>query len=144
MNDLLHPAVRESRPAQLGGLREMVPLPSLLRKDVASIRPTWLPVVLVLAAIAGVAYVDHLVVSLSILRDLGLVSRPLHIHSSPFGSCSPSETRCQRFRQSSNALDSSPLVIRHLISGSPSKRLCFQALPEMRARFSQWHPGCTV
>src|SRR5260370_7241576 len=91
MNALLHPAVRESRPAQLGGLREMVPLLSLLRQDVASVRPTWLPVVLVLAAIAGVAYVDHLVVSLSILRDLGLVSRPLHIHPSPLQICSPFE-----------------------------------------------------
>ena len=40
---------------------------SLLRRDVASVRPAWLPFVLVLAAIAGVAYVDHLVVSLSLV-----------------------------------------------------------------------------
>ena len=39
-------------------------------------------------------------------------------------------------------LDSSPFVIRHRISDSRSKRLCFQALPETRARFSQWHAGC--
>jgi len=39
----------------------------LLRRDVASVRPAWLPFVLVLAAIAGVAYVDHLVASLSLV-----------------------------------------------------------------------------
>jgi sigma-B regulation protein RsbU (phosphoserine phosphatase) len=40
---------------------------SILRRDVASVSPVWLPFVLVLAAIAGVAYVDHLVVSLSLV-----------------------------------------------------------------------------
>jgi serine phosphatase RsbU (regulator of sigma subunit) len=49
------------------GLRESVLLLSLLRKDWASNGPTWLPLVLVLAAIAGVAYADHLVVSLSLV-----------------------------------------------------------------------------
>ena len=38
------------------GLRESVLLLSRLRKDWASNGPTWLPLVLVLAAIAGVAY----------------------------------------------------------------------------------------
>jgi len=40
---------------------------SRLRKELASNRPTWLPLVLVLAAIAVVAYADHLVVSLSLV-----------------------------------------------------------------------------
>ena len=40
---------------------------SLLWKDVASARPAWLPIGLVLAAIAGVAYADHRVVSLSLV-----------------------------------------------------------------------------
>ena len=40
---------------------------SLLRKDLASDGPTWLPLILVLAAIAGIAYVDHLVLSLSLV-----------------------------------------------------------------------------
>jgi serine phosphatase RsbU (regulator of sigma subunit) len=67
MSDLVHPAVRESRPEEFRGLREKVPLLSLLRKDVASNGPTWLLLVLVLAAITGVAYADHLVVSLSLV-----------------------------------------------------------------------------
>jgi len=49
------------------GLRESVLLLSLLRKDWACNGPTWLPLVLALAAIAGVAYADHLVVSLSLV-----------------------------------------------------------------------------
>jgi serine phosphatase RsbU (regulator of sigma subunit) len=67
MSDLVHPALRGSRPEELCGLRERIPLLSLLQKDVASNGPTWLPLVLVLAAIAGVAYADHLVVSLSLV-----------------------------------------------------------------------------
>jgi serine phosphatase RsbU (regulator of sigma subunit) len=67
MSDLVHPAVRGSRLGELQGLRERVLLLSLRREDVASHGPTWLPLVLVLAAIAGVAYVDHLVVSLSLV-----------------------------------------------------------------------------
>src|SRR5258707_2917845 len=66
MNDLVHPAVRESTPAELRGLRERAPLLSLLRKDVASNGPAWLPLALVLGAIGAVAYADHLVVSLSL------------------------------------------------------------------------------
>jgi serine phosphatase RsbU (regulator of sigma subunit) len=67
MSDLLHPVLRESRRVELRGLRERIPLLSLLRKDVASNRPAWLPLALVLVAIAGVAYADHLVVSLSLV-----------------------------------------------------------------------------
>jgi serine phosphatase RsbU (regulator of sigma subunit) len=54
-------------PAKLRDSHERILLPSLLREDLASNGPTRLPLVLVLAAIAGVAYVDHLVVSLSLV-----------------------------------------------------------------------------
>src|ERR1700704_2809159 len=67
MNDLAHPAVRESRPAAVRGLRERVPLLRLLRKDVASNGPAWLPLILVLGAVSAVAYADHLVVSVSLV-----------------------------------------------------------------------------
>src|SRR2546425_8250955 len=67
MNDLVHPAVRVSRPAELRGLRKSVPLLHLLRKDVASSGPAWLPLLLVLGAIGAVAYADHLVVSVSLV-----------------------------------------------------------------------------
>src|SRR5712671_2592692 len=67
MNDLVHPAVRESRPAELRGLRKRVLLLSLLRKDVASNGPAWLPLALILGAIGAVAYADHLVVSISLV-----------------------------------------------------------------------------
>src|SRR6202047_351240 len=67
MNDLVHPPARESTPAELSGLRERAPLRSLLRKDVASNGPSWLPLGLVLGAIGAVAYADHLVVSVSLV-----------------------------------------------------------------------------
>src|SRR5712692_9058183 len=67
MNDLVHPAVRVSRPAELGGLRERVPLRSLLRRDVALNGPSWLPLALVLGAVSAVAYADHVVVSISLV-----------------------------------------------------------------------------
>jgi len=67
MSDLLHTVIPESRRSELNDSREGAPLLSLLRKDLASDGPTWLPLILVLAAIAGVAYVDHLVVSLSLV-----------------------------------------------------------------------------
>src|SRR6267143_207171 len=67
MNDLAHPTVRESRPAELRGLRERVLLASLLRKDVALNGPAWLPLALVLGAISAVAYADHLVVSIALI-----------------------------------------------------------------------------
>src|SRR6266849_8924646 len=67
MNDLVHPAVRVSRPAELRGLRERVPLLSLLRRDVALNGPSWLPLALVLGAVSAVAYADHAVVSISLV-----------------------------------------------------------------------------
>ncbi|SRR6266404_2144657 len=66
MNDAGHPAVSESKPAELRGLRERLPLLSLLRKDVASNGPAWLPLVLVLGAIGAVMYADRRVVSISL------------------------------------------------------------------------------
>src|SRR5258708_5137979 len=54
-------------PPKLPDLRDRIPLLAPLRKDVASIGPGWLPLVLVLVAIAGVAYADHLVVSISLV-----------------------------------------------------------------------------
>jgi sigma-B regulation protein RsbU (phosphoserine phosphatase) len=53
--------------ANLSDVRQTVPLLAPLRKDVASIGPKWLPVALVLGAIAAVAYVDHRVVSTSLV-----------------------------------------------------------------------------
>jgi sigma-B regulation protein RsbU (phosphoserine phosphatase) len=67
MSDLVHPGLRGSRPEELRGLRERIPLLSLVQKDEASNGPTWLPFALVLVAIAGIAYADHLVVSLSLV-----------------------------------------------------------------------------
>jgi hypothetical protein len=48
--------IRESKPAKSYGLRKWIPPVSLLRKDVASNGPAWLPLVLVLGAISAVAY----------------------------------------------------------------------------------------
>jgi sigma-B regulation protein RsbU (phosphoserine phosphatase) len=67
MNELVHSAIRESKPAVLRGLREGVPLLSVLRKDVALNGPAWLPLVLVFGAISAVAYADHRVVAVSLV-----------------------------------------------------------------------------
>jgi phosphoserine phosphatase RsbU/P len=61
------PAIRESLPAKLPELRHRVPLLVPLKKDVALNGQTWLPVALVLAAIAAVAYADHRVPSISLV-----------------------------------------------------------------------------
>src|SRR5260370_21025211 len=67
MSDLVHLAVGESRRSELRGLCERIPLLSLLRKDVASNGPAWLPLLLVLGATAAVAYADHVVASISLV-----------------------------------------------------------------------------
>jgi serine phosphatase RsbU (regulator of sigma subunit) len=67
MGDLVNPAIRESIPTKLRDLGELLSLQPLLRKDVASNGPAWPPLVLVLAAIAAVAYSDHLVRSISLV-----------------------------------------------------------------------------
>jgi sigma-B regulation protein RsbU (phosphoserine phosphatase) len=67
MSELAHlTAVQQARPSRPRGLRERTPLLSLLRRNLAD-RPAWLQLVLVVTAIAGVAYADHLVVSLSLV-----------------------------------------------------------------------------
>ncbi len=53
--------------AGLSALGERVSLRHLLRKDVALGGPAWLPLVLVLGAIAAVAYADHFVSSISLV-----------------------------------------------------------------------------
>jgi serine phosphatase RsbU (regulator of sigma subunit) len=67
MSDLANLVIRESRPAELHRLGERASFLSLLGKGVASNRPKWLPLALMLASIATVAYADHLVVSLSLV-----------------------------------------------------------------------------
>jgi sigma-B regulation protein RsbU (phosphoserine phosphatase) len=59
--------MQELIPLNLPHPRKRVPLLAPLRKDVASIGPAWLPVALVFGAIAAVAYVDHLVISTSLV-----------------------------------------------------------------------------
>src|SRR5713101_8989082 len=60
-------AVRESALLKFSHIRDRVRLVSLLRRDVASGGPVWLPLVLVLGAIAAVAYADHRVVLISLI-----------------------------------------------------------------------------
>ena len=67
MNELVHSAIRESKPAVLRGPHEGVPLLSVLRKDVALSGPAWLPLSLVLGAVGAVAYADHFVASISLV-----------------------------------------------------------------------------
>ena len=43
MNDLVHADVFESLVAKLRGLRQRLPILAVLRKEVASNGPTWLP-----------------------------------------------------------------------------------------------------
>ncbi len=67
MSDLTHlNAVQEPRPPRPRGLGARIPLLSLLRQNLAD-QPAWLQLALVVTAIAGVAYADHLVVSLSLV-----------------------------------------------------------------------------
>jgi hypothetical protein len=67
MSELVHPAVREPRPANWRGLLEENPPIPLLRKRAISNRPTWLPLVFVLAAIAAVAHAEHRIVVPSLI-----------------------------------------------------------------------------
>ncbi len=68
MNELTQPPIRDLIPAESPDLHDkVVPLLAPLRKDVASIGPPWFPLALVLGAIVGIAYVDHLVLSTSLV-----------------------------------------------------------------------------
>jgi sigma-B regulation protein RsbU (phosphoserine phosphatase) len=57
---------RALTPGKLRDFRDKFHLPLVLRKDIASGGPTWLPLVLVLGGIAAVAYADNLIVSISL------------------------------------------------------------------------------
>ena len=54
-------------PAKLRDFHERILLRYLLRKDAAINGPAWLPLALVLGAVSAVAYVDHRVVSISLV-----------------------------------------------------------------------------
>jgi phosphoserine phosphatase RsbU/P len=54
-------------PAKLRDQRKTARFSPILRKDVASNGPAWLPLVLVLSSFGAVAYADHLVVSISLV-----------------------------------------------------------------------------
>jgi serine phosphatase RsbU (regulator of sigma subunit) len=66
MSDVMHSTVRELRLGRLGDQERTLPLPRPRRKEVASNGERWLPLGLVLGAIAAVAYADHLVASISL------------------------------------------------------------------------------
>jgi len=66
MSDVVHSAVREFMLGRSRDQVDTVRMPPLLRKGLASSGWLWLPLVLVLGAIAAVAYADHLVVSISL------------------------------------------------------------------------------
>jgi serine phosphatase RsbU (regulator of sigma subunit) len=68
MTNLMNTALQQhSVRDELIALPEKVRLRPLLRKDVASNGPAWLPLVLVLGAIAAVAYADHFISSISLV-----------------------------------------------------------------------------
>jgi sigma-B regulation protein RsbU (phosphoserine phosphatase) len=67
MSELAPHAYLKWMPPKWRGNGARNPLSRLLRKDVASNGPMWLPPVLVLGAIAAVAYADHLVLSISLV-----------------------------------------------------------------------------
>jgi sigma-B regulation protein RsbU (phosphoserine phosphatase) len=67
MSGRAHPAYLKWMPPKWRGNGEGNPLSRLLRKDVASSGPMWLPPALVAGAIAAVAYADHRVVSISLV-----------------------------------------------------------------------------
>jgi serine phosphatase RsbU (regulator of sigma subunit) len=66
MSDVVHSVVREFMLGRSRDQVDTVRMPPLLRKGLASSGWRWLPLVLVLGAIAAVAYADHLVVSISL------------------------------------------------------------------------------
>ena len=67
MSDLVHTSLQASPSAGLTEFRQRSQGLPLLRKDVASHGPTWLPLALVLLAIAAVSYADHRVLTLSLV-----------------------------------------------------------------------------
>src|SRR6202163_3057837 len=66
MNFQVNAATLDSIPAKLRDLRGAMVFEPLLRPDVGSARPRWLPLLLVFGSIAAVAYADHIAVSISL------------------------------------------------------------------------------
>jgi sigma-B regulation protein RsbU (phosphoserine phosphatase) len=66
MNFQVNGATLDSRPANPRDLRGAMVFQPLLRPDVGSAGPRWLPLLLVFGSIAAVAYADHLTVSISL------------------------------------------------------------------------------
>jgi serine phosphatase RsbU (regulator of sigma subunit) len=67
MTELVHPAVRKLDLVASRDLRERIVSSPFSRGDAAASGPTWLPLVLVLGALAAFAYVDHLVIPISLV-----------------------------------------------------------------------------
>jgi serine phosphatase RsbU (regulator of sigma subunit) len=67
MTELVHPAVRKLDLVASRDVREGIVSPHFSRSDPAASGPTWLPLVLVLGALAAFAYVDHLVIPISLV-----------------------------------------------------------------------------
>jgi len=67
MSDLVQNPLQASASAGLREFRQRIRNLPLLRKDVASNGEAWLPLVMVLGAIGGVAYADHRVISVSLV-----------------------------------------------------------------------------
>jgi serine phosphatase RsbU (regulator of sigma subunit) len=66
MNFQVNGATLDSIPAKLRDLRDATIFQPLLRADVGSAGPRWLPLFLVLGSIAAVAYADHIAVHISL------------------------------------------------------------------------------
>ena len=66
MNFQVNAATVDSIPAKLRDLRDATVFQPLLRADVGSAGPRWLPLFLVLGSIAAVAYADHIAVHISL------------------------------------------------------------------------------
>src|ERR1700733_50061 len=66
MNFQVNGATLDSIPAKLRDLRDATVFQPLLRADVGSAGPRWLPLFLVLGSIAAVAYADHIAVHISL------------------------------------------------------------------------------
>jgi serine phosphatase RsbU (regulator of sigma subunit) len=68
MTELVHPTVRKlDLVDESQDPRERIVSPRFSRSDPAASGPTWLPLVLVLGALAAFAYVDHLVIPISLV-----------------------------------------------------------------------------
>jgi serine phosphatase RsbU (regulator of sigma subunit) len=67
MTELVHPAARKLGLVASRDISERIVSPHFSRGDPVASGPTWLPLVLVLGALAAFAYVDHLVIPISLV-----------------------------------------------------------------------------